>query len=61
MTVKEMAGLIGTEVHIWIESLGIRCTIIDVKQTWGQVNILIVPVGGSGEKWVSMNRVMNNG
>lgn len=42
-------------------SLSVPIEIKDVKEVFGRVDLLVTPVGGSGEKWVSSDSVVMKG
>ena len=56
MTVTEMAKLINTE---WSypdgKGLSIWVNIIDVRESWGQTQCLIIPSRGEGQRWVNLD------
>ena len=57
-TAKQMGTAIGHTVYIRMESLTIPCTVMDVKNNWGKVRLLIRPNSGNGEQWVEMERIV---
>jgi hypothetical protein len=42
------------------KSLTVDCHVIDVREAYGRVDVLITPVSGSGEQWVSTVRLILN-
>lgn len=59
MTVKEMAGLIGPAV--WKQAgFNVPVDVVDVKQSYGQVRLLIHPAGlpRNGQVWVARDSVI---
>jgi hypothetical protein len=56
-TAREMMPALGARVLVRFESLRIECTVKDVKNSWGQARLLVVPVAGTGEQWVEMGRI----
>ena len=58
MNVKEMAGLVG---KTYIATMGttpklfVRCNILDVRVSYGTVQVYITPQQGSGACWVIYN------
>jgi hypothetical protein len=64
MTNAETNKLIGKEGIMVIEKAGLRSPglsinviITDVRQSFGRVDILCVPVSGTGEKWTNLNKI----
>lgn len=57
LTAKTMLPAIGQQVNARFEDLTIHCTVQDVKQSYGRIRLLIVPVSGTGSQWVEMQRV----
>jgi hypothetical protein len=58
MTTSELAPLIGRRVSAKFESLWVECTILECKQAYGRVRLLISPLEGSGEQWVDETRIL---
>ena len=57
MNAKDMAALLGTDRFVKMEGeFLVRCTVEDVKVSYGSVRVLVHPVGGSGEAWVMLDR-----
>ena len=52
--VSELSKLIG-ELFIWQASkaIHIECRIVDVREVWGRVQVLIAPLSGTGQQWVN--------
>ena len=61
MTVREMAEVVGREcmvkVSIGSDSLLVPASILDARLSYGRMDYRITPSGGSGETWVSAERV----
>jgi hypothetical protein len=36
----------------------VAVTILDVRSSFGRIDVLIAPIAGSGSTWVSINRVI---
>jgi len=54
MTAIELAKYIGqTATYHGVPGLVIEVTVIDARVSWGQVQLQIQPVSGSGSKWVN--------
>jgi hypothetical protein len=58
MTAAQMSVAIGQKVN-WNASKDIKveCEVRDVKQAYGNIRLLIVPVAGIGSQWVDVNSV----
>lgn len=57
-TATEMSVPIGT--YGWYDigtDLHFRVHILDTRQRYGQMDYLITPVGGRGQKWVAHHKV----
>lgn len=58
MTVKEMAALIGTEgMYNVSRDMYVRVRVEDVRVSYGDVQLLITPIAGTGEAWVMAGNV----
>ena len=56
-TVRELVPAIGATVGVRFESLIIDATVVDAKNSWGKVRLLIRPAAGVGEQWIELNRL----
>lgn len=53
MTLSEMYSSIRGAQAFWsISGLKVLVNVQDVRESFGRIDCLISPVGGSGEKWV---------
>lgn len=57
MSVSELVSLIGKEVVLSTDGLKIKVKIKDARHAFGRTDVLVTPVAGSGEAWVSRDRV----
>lgn len=57
MNVRKMNEAIGQTVLVSGFCGGVYCTVVDVRKVWNRVDLLVRPVAGHGEQWVSMDRV----
>ena len=59
MTTRELARYIGRNGQLFVENGSISCPIesIDSRQCWDRIDVLVQVVGGTGSKWVDVNRV----
>lgn len=55
-TAATMLPALGSEVDVRIESLRIRCRVLDARSVWGRTDLLVAPLAGDGEQWVSSDR-----
>ncbi len=40
-----------------VDGLRIDVAILDIRKVWARIDYLVTPLQGSGEKWVSSDRV----
>jgi hypothetical protein len=57
-TAASMIVLVGRTVQVRFEKVSVLCNVVDSRSQWGRTDILIEPVGGSGQQWVEKNRVV---
>ena len=57
MNVRKMSEAIGQTVLVSSDIGGVYCKVLDVRKVWDRVDLLVSPVSGKGETWVSMSRV----
>ena len=57
-TCRELTPAVGASVRVRFESLTIDCTVVDAKNSWGQVRLLVQPVAGTGAQWIEMGRLV---
>ena len=57
-TTIDLAGLINQFGQLATESITVPIMITDSRHVFGRVDVLVVPMGGSGSQWVDLNRVM---
>lgn len=58
MGIKELARYIGREFLLTVDAFTIRVMVEDVKTAYGNARAYVVPVGGEGYAWVSLDRLM---
>ena len=58
-TAQEMLPAIGNTVLVSMRKLSIRCTVLDVRQVYGQMQLNVAPSDSDskGTQWVSMSRI----
>jgi hypothetical protein len=57
-TVRELSPAMGETVHVRLESFTVPCIVLDVKNAWGNVRLLVKPVLGLGEQWIELGRLV---
>ena len=64
MTAGELAGYVGRTGEMFILdrsgamiTMRVPVTVKDARQAFGRTDLLVSPVGGTGESWVSIERV----
>lgn len=55
-TANTMSIAIGRQVFVRCDSLQVRCEVLDARTVWGRADVLVKPVSGLGEQWVSLER-----
>jgi hypothetical protein len=61
-TVNDLTPAVGARVLVRFEPLTIACVVMDAKNTWNKVRLLVVPVAGEGSQWIELGRlVADNG
>ena len=58
MTAAKMATLINRTGQLHDYAWSIAVTILDAKTAYGSIRLCVQPIGGHGQKWVSMERVV---
>ena len=59
-TVRQMLPAVGATVSVRFEACAFRCKVIDAKNAWGQVRLLVEPVSGIGQQWVELGRLVES-
>ena len=60
MKLKDLAKLIDKEAIFLSEGMQFDVKIVDVKSAYGRIDFQIIPLGGTGNKWVSEERIKFN-
>jgi len=60
MTTNDISPLVGKTAYLTIHPLRVLVHINDTRAVWGRVDCLITPIHGSGEQWVSFDRLKIN-
>lgn len=64
MSASELIRLVGERTGgkdvaaLNIDGLIVHVKLLDVKQVFGRVDVLVTPINGKGEKWVQADRLM---
>lgn len=53
----EVLGRYSQGATLSTDGLSVAVTVQDVRQVWGRTDLLVSPVAGSGQIWVSQDRV----
>ena len=57
MTIKQLMQAIDKEVYYNVDTMKILCIVKDVKLVWQKPLLQLVPVAGTGSKWVALSSV----
>ncbi len=57
MTRREVNDLLDKEATLKLEGFQVPVKILDARENYGRIDCLVTPVGGTGEAWVSAERV----
>jgi hypothetical protein len=57
-TAASMIVLVGRTTQVRFEKISVLCNVIDSRSQWGRTDILVEPVGGSGQQWVERSRAV---
>jgi len=57
MTAANLAVFVGCAGSLHVDSLTVAVTILDARRVWNRTDYLVTPVRGSGQQWVSAERV----
>ncbi len=57
MNAKEMLRLMNNSAMLNLDGLLVEVNILDIRKAWGRTDCLITPISGSGQTWVSLERL----
>ena len=57
MTNQELAEFVGRTGILNTDKLGVLIRSLDAREVYGRLDILVEPVEGTGEAWVSESRI----
>jgi hypothetical protein len=64
MSAQELIKLVGHKTGnkdtalLNCDGLNVQVKLLDVKQVFGRVDVLVTPVNGNGQKWIQVDRLM---
>lgn len=47
----------GGEGYVTFDKLSVLVRVVDSRKVFGRIDVLVTPVNGYGEQWISMDRV----
>jgi hypothetical protein len=50
-------ALLGKRAHLPVGDASFTCTITDVRKAFGRVDVLLIPLEGTGAIWVDLHNV----
>lgn len=57
MTYSELKQMIGQQFIVTFEHVQVNCTVLDGRSSFGRTDILVTPISGNGQQWVSLDRI----
>jgi hypothetical protein len=57
-TVRQLTPAVGASVRVRFEDLTIECKVMDAKNSYGKVRLLVQPVAGTGLQWIELGRLV---
>ena len=61
MTSREIAELLNKRATVELNGMTVNVKILDGREAYGRTDVLITPISGSGQTWVSAERVKVTG
>jgi len=61
MTTREIAELLDKAATLETDGLSVSVKIIDARENFGRIDVCVTPEAGSGQAWVSADRVKVRG
>ena len=58
MDYKQLSLIIGKQVLVQSDAFQVWFTVMNAKQSYGQVRLNVSPVIGNGQAWISADRVI---
>jgi hypothetical protein len=59
-TVTELIPAVGAAVDVRFEGLTVTCAVLDAKNSWGKVRLLVAPLAGAGDQWIELGRLVRD-
>lgn len=56
-TAQQMIPALNEQVSVRFESIRVDCIVNDVKSSYGNIRLLVIPIAGGGSQWVELGRV----
>jgi hypothetical protein len=60
MSLHQLAALLGRRVYLDESGILIECIVRDAKISYGNPRLLIAPIAGKGQAWVSAARLTDD-
>lgn len=55
--VSSLREYVGRQGVLKIDQLRVAVQCVDARQCWQRIDVLVTPIAGSGEQWVSADRL----
>lgn len=56
-TYHDMTPAIGQRVSVTFEQVRVTCQVLNVRTSYGRIDLLVQPESGSGHQWVGISRL----
>ena len=56
-TATSMIVMVGTQLLVRFESIDVRCTVTDIKSSYGTLRYQVSPLSGFGSQWIQESRI----
>lgn len=60
INVRKLSEAIGQTILVSTDIGGVYCEVLDVRKVWNRIDLLVKPVSGTGDRWISMDRVQRS-
>lgn len=57
-TVQQLTPAVGAIVGVRFDEMEVFCHVVDAKNSYGRVRLLVTPELGNGSQWIELSRVM---
>ena len=58
-TASEMKAAVGKIGDIPVGEMRVTVKIVDARERWGRIDVLVTPLKGSGQQWKSLDTLIN--